>query len=248
MKKNIKSLREHYEVQGEESNFDVYIGPWKIKNALFKRRRGVILKMLPKGHGVALDLGCGVGVYSLDLCKTGYEVISVDISKSYLEKAKILRSKFDKEWHLILADAENLPFRKDSFDFILCSEVLEHLPNYYKALIEIIRCTKPEGVLVLSVPSRFSFTEIFLRAREHLHKMNPIWLKRFLCNNGFLVLEERYCNFAISPLRALFKASNAALEHFIIIFWLGLDELIGKMPPVKLVSWCYVAKFVKLKK
>jgi hypothetical protein len=42
MKKEIKSLKEHYEIQGKESNFDVYIGPWKIKNALFKRRREVI--------------------------------------------------------------------------------------------------------------------------------------------------------------------------------------------------------------
>jgi ubiquinone/menaquinone biosynthesis C-methylase UbiE len=68
--------------------------------------------MLPKGNGVALDLGCGVGVYSFDLCKIGYEVISVDISKSYLEKVKILRSKVGKEWHLILADAQNFPFEK----------------------------------------------------------------------------------------------------------------------------------------
>ncbi|MHA1833697.1 MAG: class I SAM-dependent methyltransferase [Candidatus Baldrarchaeia archaeon] len=91
-KKNFKSLKEHYEKQGKERNFDVYIGPWKVKNALFKRRREVIRNMIPKGNGVALDLGCGVGVYSLDLCKIGYQAISVDISKSYLEKVKILRA------------------------------------------------------------------------------------------------------------------------------------------------------------
>jgi SAM-dependent methyltransferase len=248
MKKgNFKSLKEHYEIQGKESNFNVYIGPWKIKNALFKRRREVIRNMLPKGNGVALDLGCGVGVYSLDLCKIGYKVISVDISKSYLEKVKILRSKVDKEWHLILADAQNLPFRKGSFDFILCSEVLEHLPNMSKALIEVIRCMKFEGILVLSVPYRFSFTEIFLYGWEHLHKIDPIWLRKFLCINGFSLMEERYCNFAIFSLRALFKLKMLDLEHFAIIFWLGLDKLIGKVPLVKLISWCYIAKFVKFK-
>jgi 2-polyprenyl-3-methyl-5-hydroxy-6-metoxy-1,4-benzoquinol methylase len=245
---NIRALKEHYEIQGKESNFDVYTGSWNIRNALFKRRREVIRSILPHDHGIALDLGCGVGIYSLDLCRIGYEVISVDISKSYLEKVKILRSKVNKEWHLILADASNLPFRKDSFDFILCTEVLEHLQNMLKALIEIIRCIKLKGILVLSVPSRFSFTEMFLYGGEHLHKINPIWLREFLRINGFLLLKERYCNFGIFPIRrALFKYEISNLEHLVIIFWLGLDKLVGRIPLVKLISWCYTAKFVKAK-
>jgi ubiquinone/menaquinone biosynthesis C-methylase UbiE len=94
--------------------------------------------MLPKiGNGVVLDLGCGVGIYSLDLHKIGYVVISLDISKSYLEKVRSLRIAWFKvsrddewRWHLINANAEYLPFRDNSLDFILCSEVLEHVPKY----------------------------------------------------------------------------------------------------------------------
>jgi hypothetical protein len=115
-----------------------------------------------------------------------------------------------------------------------------------KALIEIIKCMKFKGILILSVPSRFSFTEIFLYEWEHLHKINPIWLRNFLCTNGFLLLEEKNYNFAIFPLRALFKFKMPNLEHFAIIFWLELDKLMGRIPLVKLISWCHIAKFVKI--
>jgi ubiquinone/menaquinone biosynthesis C-methylase UbiE len=255
-KELLRKLKEYYEIQGKKAVFDSYIGSWKVENALFKRRREVIRSMLPKiGNGVALDLGCGVGIYSLDLHKIGYVVISLDISKSYLEKVRSLRITWFKvsrddewRWHLINANAEYLPFRDNSLDFILCSEVLEHVPNIFKAPREIIRCLKPGGILVLSIPSSLSFTEKFLSGEEHLHKINPIWLREFLCANGFSLIQEKHCNFAIRPLRrALFKLKMPSFfENFILRLWLELDKLIGRIPIVKFTSWCYVAKFKKI--
>jgi SAM-dependent methyltransferase len=240
--KDLKRLKEHYEVQGRESSFDVYLGPWGLKSALFKRRREVIKDVLPKKPGIALDVGCGLGVYSLDLCLFGYEVLAIDISKSYLEKCKILKSRVGKEWHLILADAQNLPLRKGCLDLLLCSEVLEHVPDMLKALVEMIKLLKRGGILVLSIPSRFSFTEALGVVREHLHKVNPIWLRNTLCKSGFLCVEERFCNFAIYPVMTLLSLKRPSLESFVIVFWLGLDKLIGMIPFVKLICWCYVAK------
>lgn len=80
---NMRALKEHSEMQGKESSFDVYTGSWNVWNTLFKRRREVIHSIIPQDHGIALDLGCGVGIYSLDLCRIRYEVISVE-SQSHI--------------------------------------------------------------------------------------------------------------------------------------------------------------------
>ena len=55
----------------------------------------------------------------------------------------------------IQGNALNLPFPDNHFTHIICSEVLEHLVDYKKALIEINRVLKPGGTLAVSVPCFF---------------------------------------------------------------------------------------------
>lgn len=52
----------------------------------------------------------------------------------------------------ILADAAALPFRENSFDVIVCSEVLEHVYDYRSLLEEALRVLKPQGLLLATVP------------------------------------------------------------------------------------------------
>ena len=54
-----------------------------------------------------------------------------------------------------MADAKKLPFKDSTFDFIVCSEVLEHIIDYQSALSEINRILKPQGKLAVSVPKFF---------------------------------------------------------------------------------------------
>jgi len=51
-----------------------------------------------------------------------------------------------------VGDAQNLPFEKETFDVVFCSQVLEHLPEPQKALDEFARVLRPGGRLVLTVP------------------------------------------------------------------------------------------------
>ena len=53
------------------------------------------------------------------------------------------------------ANAYQLPFADDSFDAVIFSEVLEHLPDYMRALIEVRRVLRPYGLLGVSVPNEF---------------------------------------------------------------------------------------------
>ena len=54
-----------------------------------------------------------------------------------------------------MADAKKLPFKDNTFDFIVCSEVLEHIIDYQSAISEINRILKPQGKLAVSVPKFF---------------------------------------------------------------------------------------------
>lgn len=52
----------------------------------------------------------------------------------------------------VRADAFGLPFGDDAFDVVVCAEVLEHLPNYERAIDELVRVLAPGGRLAVSVP------------------------------------------------------------------------------------------------
>ena len=50
------------------------------------------------------------------------------------------------------ADLTNMPFEADTFDLVICSHVLEHVPDDAKAMREIVRILKPGGCAMLLVP------------------------------------------------------------------------------------------------
>jgi SAM-dependent methyltransferase len=58
----------------------------------------------------------------------------------------------------ILADIQNCPeIPSNTYDVIVCTQVLEHIPNPFKATAELHRILKPEGQLLLSVPAAFPY-------------------------------------------------------------------------------------------
>ncbi len=114
------------------------------------------LDRLPLGPGArALDVGCGRGRHAHALAaRGGLVVIGLDPSREDLDAARegFRLVEGAEGWSLLQGDARRLPFPDASFDGVICSEVLEHLFDYERALDEIARVTKPAGVLALSVP------------------------------------------------------------------------------------------------
>ncbi|MEH6589273.1 MAG: methyltransferase domain-containing protein [Halioglobus sp.] len=108
---------------------------------------------------VVLDLGCGEGRHVISAYIEG-EVQSIGVDLS-LDDLKTTREKFQdfeepensaKSFALSSANALALPFADNSFDKVICSEVLEHIPDYQGALQEIQRVLKPGGLFCASVP------------------------------------------------------------------------------------------------
>jgi SAM-dependent methyltransferase len=133
----------------------------KYRQPAFRAREEMILSCWQDlglaGHW--LDAGCGSGRLSRMLAKAGCLVRAVDASASMTalaageaEAAGISHSLV-VEW---VNTIESLPFASGVFDGILCSSVLEYLPDPERCLSEFSRVLRPGGGLVLSVPNRGS--------------------------------------------------------------------------------------------
>ena len=107
-----------------------------------------------------LDIGCGSGRHTCGAyqCRE-VSVIGSDLNCEDLYKAKERLLFHDKlgehgggAWALSAADITCLPFKSNCFDLVICSEVMEHIPDQHGAVRELVRVLKPGNDLVVSVP------------------------------------------------------------------------------------------------
>ncbi|MFL0800158.1 MAG: class I SAM-dependent methyltransferase [Agarilytica sp.] len=105
-----------------------------------------------------LDMGCGEGRHSIGAAYHYPQVcvVALDLDFDDLSTAKQRHRDFDKASFnhclYLQGNGYTLPFPDNCFDHIICSEVLEHVPNYSAILHELHRVLKPGGSLSVSVP------------------------------------------------------------------------------------------------
>jgi len=103
-----------------------------------------------------LGVGCGTGVYLLELAQRGAQVAGVDSSPNMIEIAQRKLAGAGYAAHLKLADAEALPFPDDTFDTALSVLLLEFVAAPQKIIREMFRVVKPGGRLVIGTLNRYS--------------------------------------------------------------------------------------------
>ncbi len=113
-----------------------------------ERRLALIQKFVSLREKRVLDVGCGVGAYVRSLSRFGGEIHGVDIDPEKVLQAKETSALVD------VAASEALPYPQGYFDMVLLHEVIEHVEDDRRAIEEALRCTRPQGHIVVFAPNR----------------------------------------------------------------------------------------------
>jgi SAM-dependent methyltransferase len=127
------------------------------------RMEAVDLDLLRLRDGdLVLDMGSGTGRHVLAACLRPCRVVGLDSDLESLALAGRYVNLIDS-WGVVKAGAtlmlgwcDRLPFADSSFDRILCTEVLEHIPDDRATIREIVRVLRPGGTVAVSVPDQLS--------------------------------------------------------------------------------------------
>jgi len=202
------------------------------------------LELVRRFHkcGKILEIGSMPFHFTILLKKSGYPVLGLDLDPSRAQKF------IDKnELDVVACDIENekLPFKDNSFNLIVFSEVFEHLRiNPIKTLREISRILSKDGILIITLPNLYSIFKIisfnlgrgFNNAYKEFKKLETLGhmghvreystreMKLFLKNTGFEILNIKY---------EYYKKTKGILFflnffHFFIPKWRPIQVLICK--------------------
>ena len=141
---------------------------WRAYYSLFFDR---FYSEIKKGS-LILDLGCGSGLASLPFLNKSYHVIGVDISREMLKRVLSRLDKDQRTRHsFIVADAENLPFRRGLFDFCIGMGILHHVHNPKNVVESVKSCLKKDGIY-LGHENNKTFLRPFF---DLLMKISELW-------------------------------------------------------------------------
>ena len=107
-----------------------------------------------------IDVGCGAGRHSYEAYRRGADVIAFDQNAEELAEVDTMLAAMGEageaprsaKAQVVVGDALALPYSDDSFDAVIASEILEHIPDDDTAISELIRVLRPGGVLAVTVP------------------------------------------------------------------------------------------------
>jgi ubiquinone/menaquinone biosynthesis C-methylase UbiE len=154
-----------------------------------RRRYAIVLGMLGHAEGV-LDVGCG----SSKILAALPHAVGMDL------ELKVLRFRSKTNRLLASGDLRTLPFQAESFDAVICSEVLEHVA-YEASLFMELRCVlRKEGCLIVGTPDygRWQWRWIewwynlllpSAHGQSHIEHYTEASLRHRLAESGFEVLE-----------------------------------------------------------
>lgn len=188
------------------------------------RLHQTILSQIPEKADWTLDVGCGGAWLSQKLVARKQNVISMDISD--INPIKAIKKNPSAYHHALVADVFELPFKQDSVDCIVASEIIEHVPDPKKFLAELFNVLKPGGKLIVTTPyNELIRTSLCIHCNQltphnaHLHSFTEKSIQQYLPK------EARKVDMKVFNSKLLVKAHIQKLLDFLpLSLWEGLDK------------------------
>src|SRR6201993_4988802 len=107
-----------------------------------------------------IDVGCGAGRHAFEAYRRGADVVAFDRAESELRSVDTILCAMAEAGEVpatasakvVVGDALSLPYADETFDCVIASEILEHIPEDDAAIAELTRVLRVGGTLVVSVP------------------------------------------------------------------------------------------------
>ena len=104
-----------------------------------------------------LEVGCGMGTDLLQFSRGGARCVGVDLTPRSIEITQHRFKLYGANGAFMISDAENLPFRDESFEVVYSNGVLHHTPDTEGAIREVHRVLRPGGVAKVMLYHRNSW-------------------------------------------------------------------------------------------
>lgn len=192
-----------------------------------------------------VDVGCGDGAFIHFCARQGAEVYFVDRDPVSLAatEAKISQSPA-RDHHGLLSECDPIPLPDGTGDLVICTEVLEHVPDPVKMLHELIRVAKPGAQLLITVPDARSETFVgatappqYFQVPNHIRIFTAQDFHDLIVNAGLVIESQQFigCFWAMYwPLTWMTCEAGEGLPienpHPITQHWIGLWHEVQKHP------------------
>jgi len=166
----------------------------------------IVLRFIPGSPKTILDIGCASGWFISKISKKfpKAKCYGVDIYDKGIRYAKKIYPKIEFK----VADAHKIPYKENTFDLVICTEVLEHVDSPKSAMFEIKRVLKEEGLAVIELDSgNLLFSLVWYIWRKfwgkvwkdsHLRSFNIKKMEKMIISCGFSILRKEKFNFGMA--------------------------------------------------
>ncbi len=138
-------------------------------------------------HSYVLDVGCGSGRWTMYVANKVKFVEAIDPSKAVLSAAKLLNKV--ENVRISHTDVSNIPFEKESFDFVFSLGVLHHIPDTKDAMRKCVEMIKKDGYFLVYLYYDFENRSVLFKFIFHLsnsvRKVTsnfPAGIKKLVCD------------------------------------------------------------------
>ncbi len=170
----------------------------------YRGRRRVLARTIDRlglpAHARILDAGCGSARNMVDLARRG-AVTGVEVSPTSVEVA---RARGVGE--VVEGSVLNMPFADDAFDFAVCLDVIEHLPDDRAALRELRRVLAPGAPLLVTVPAYQWLWSGHDEINHHCRRYSRATLQRAAQEAGWECVYATHFNALLLPVAIALRA------------------------------------------